>query len=318
MTLLDKTVPVAATVDTGSSGGRPARRRRRQHDDGLPVGHHRSRFSQLLVLAGLALFALYSVAPVWWLLVSATKDQQGLLYSNGLWFSDFRLFENIETVLTYNDGIFVRWLLNTLLYAGVGGFACMLVSVAAGYALSRFDFPGRRFGMALVVGSFLLPGALLTLPMYLLFTEIGLVDTAWAVLIPTVISPFSVYLAKIYVDGAVPEELIEAARIDGAGELRIFFTIVLRLMTTGAATVFLLAFVHSWNGFFLPLTMLQGEDKWTLSVGLFAWNAKRTSTEVDLSALVLTGALLSVIPLAIFMIAMQRYWKSGVTLGALK
>ncbi|MFD4603842.1 carbohydrate ABC transporter permease [Streptomyces sp. NPDC058464] len=297
----------------------PRRRRRAaENAENLPVGHHRSRTSQLLVLAGLALFAVYSVAPVWWLLVSATKDQHGLLYSTGVWFSHFRLADNIRTVLSYDDGIFVRWLLNSLLYSGVGAVVCTVVSVAAGYALSRFEFPGRRLGMGLVVGSFLLPGALLTLPMYLLFSKIGLVDTVWAVLIPTFVSPFSVYLSKVYIDGSVPEELVEAARIDGAGEVRIFATLVMRLMTTGAATVFLLSFVSSWNGFFLPLTMLQGEDKWTLSVGLYAWNAQRASTEVDLTALVLTGALLSVVPLAVFMIAMQRYWRTGVTLGALK
>lgn len=309
------------TRDSTPSSPAPRPRRRRaekDHEDELPTGVHRSRSARVLVPAGLALFALYSMAPVWWLIVSATKDQHGLLYSSRLWFSEFRLLDNLEAVFTYNDGIFLRWLGNSLLYAGVGALVCTVVSVAAGYALSRFDFPGRRLGMGLVIGSFLLPGALLTLPMYLLFSEIGLVDTAWAVLIPGFISPFSVYLAKVYVDGSVPEELLEAARLDGAGEVRIFFQIVSRLMTTGSATVFLLSFVHNWNGFFLPLTMLRGEDKWTLSLGLYAWNAQRTSSEVDLSTLVLIGSLLSVSPLAVFMIAMQRYWRSGVTMGALK
>ncbi|KAB8161912.1 ABC transporter permease subunit [Streptomyces sp. 3MP-14] len=277
-----------------------------------------ARRSNALVLLGLALFTLYSVAPVWWLLVSVTKNQRDLLYSNGLWFADFNLLDNLRQVLRYNDGIFFRWLLNSLLYAGVGALVCTVVAIGAGYALSRFRFFGRGVALGAVIGSFLIPYAMLTLPLYLLFSRIGLVNSVWAVLIPSFVSPFSVYLAKVYVDGAIPVELIEAARIDGAGELRIFGQIVLRMMTTGGATVFLLAFVQNWNQFFLPLTMLRGEEQWTLSLGLFAWNAKRDEAEIDLSALVLTGSLLSIVPLAVFMVAMQRYWRTGVTLGSLK
>ena len=281
-------------------------------------GGARARRGNALVLLGLALLTLYSVAPVWWLLVSVTKDQRDLLHSNGLWFGDLHLLDNLRQVFRYNDGIFFRWMLNSLLYAGVGALVCTLVAISAGYALSRFRFFGRGAALGAVIGSFLIPYAMLTLPLYLLFSRIGLVNSVWAVLIPSFVSPFSVYLAKVYVDGAIPEELIEAARIDGAGELRIFVQIVLRMLTTGGATVFLLAFVQNWNQFFLPLTMLRGEEQWTLSLGLFAWNAKRDEAEIDLSALVLTGSLLSIVPLAVFMVAMQRYWRTGVTLGSLK
>ncbi|MEO3752022.1 carbohydrate ABC transporter permease [Streptomyces sp. B6B3] len=283
-----------------------------------PAGVHQSRASRGLVLLGLGLLVVYSVAPVWWLIVSATKDQRDLLYSNGMWFADFHLLRNIEQVFTYNDGIFFRWLGNSLLYAGGGAAVCTLISLAAGYSLSRFRFPGRGLALGAVIGSFLIPYAMLTLPLYLVFAKLGLVDSPWAVLIPSFVSPFAVYLAKVYTDGAVPEELIEAARLDGAGEVRIFVQIVLRLMTTGGATVFLLSFVQNWNQFFLPLTMLRGEDNWTLSLGLYYWNSRRDDAEIDLTALVLTGSLLSVIPLALFMIALQRYWRTGVTLGSLK
>ena len=118
--------------------------------------------------------------------------------------------------------------------------------------------------------------------------------------------------------GAVLHGVEEAARIDGAGELRIFFSIVLRMMTTGGATVFLLAFVNTWNAFFLPLTVLRGEENWTLNLGLYNWSGKRLESGVDLTSLVLTGALLSIVPMAIMMVAMRRYWRTGVTLGALK
>jgi multiple sugar transport system permease protein len=297
------------------------RRRRTADDDDRPTGQVPRR-SRVLVLVGLVLFAVYSVAPVWWLIVSATKSERDLIQTGGLWFGEFNLFANLRAMVEYQDGLFLRWGLNSLLYAGVGSFVGMLIALAAGYGLSRFSFRGRGLILGMVIGSFLIPYAMLTVPLYLLFVEVGLVNTVWAVLIPTCISPFSVYLAKVYVDGAIPPELLEAARIDGAGEVRIFFQIVLRMLGTCGATVFLLAFVQSWNGFFLPLTMLQGAENWTFTIGLYNWlvqsHTSAGGSVVDFTALVITGALLSVVPLAAFLLAMQRFWRSGVSLGALK
>ncbi|MFJ3894701.1 carbohydrate ABC transporter permease [Streptomyces sp. NPDC090083] len=278
----------------------------------------RSRGGQRFLLAGLALASAYSLFPVWWLIVAATKNRTALYQSNGLWFSGMHLWQNIRQVFTYDHGIFLRWTANSLLYAGIGSLGGTLIALATGYGLARFDFPGRSTVFACVIGSFLIPIALLTLPLYLMFSTIGLVDTPWAMLIPCLINPFSVYLAKVYTEATIPFELLEAARLDGAGELRIFLSIVLRMMTTGAATVFLLAFVNTWNAFFLPLTVLRGETNWTLTIGLYNWTGKRLESGVDLTGLVLTGALLSIIPMAVMMIAMRRYWRTGVTLGALK
>nr|WP_244190495.1 carbohydrate ABC transporter permease [Streptomyces caeruleatus] len=270
------------------------------------------------MLLGLVLASVYSLFPVYWLIIAATKDRVGLYQSNGLWFSGWHLWDNLQQVFTYEDGIFLRWTANSLLYAGVGSLGGTLIALATGYGLARFDFPGRGAVFAAVVGAYLIPIALLTLPLYLLFSAIGMVDTPWAMLIPCLINPFSVYLAKVYTEATIPFELLEAARIDGAGELRIFFSIVLRMMTTGGATVFLLAFVNTWNAFFLPLTVLRGEENWTLNLGLYNWSGKRLESGIDVTSLVLTGALLSIIPMAIVMVAMRRYWRSGVTLGALK
>lgn len=296
-----------------------ARARRTDADDRL--GPHSSRSTRLVVTIGLTLFTLYAVAPAWWLIVSSTKDESGLINSSGLWFAEFHLWDNLTSIVTFRDGLFWTWLGNSLFYAGGGAALGTLVSLAAGYGLSRFSYRGRQLGLTLVIGSFLIPGAMLTLPLYLLFQSMGLVDTIWAVLLPTVVSPFSVYLAKVYIDGAIPHELLEAARIDGAGEVRIFFQIVLRMLGTCAATVFLLAFVSSWNGFFLPLTMLQGAERWTLTLGLYNWLQQSqfaTGGTTDYTAIVVTGSLLSVIPLALFLLAMQRFWKTGVSLGSLK
>jgi multiple sugar transport system permease protein len=303
-------------VLTESGTKRPAARAARRVARPDPVSG--SRGGQRFLLLGLVLASAYSLFPVWWLLVAATKDRAGLYQSNGLWFSGWHLWANLHQVVGYDHGIFLRWTANSFLYAGVGSLGGTLVALATGYGLARFDFPGRSLVFGCVVGSFLVPIALLTLPLYLLFSKIGLVDTPWAMLIPCLINPFSVYLAKVYTEQTIPFELLESARVDGAGELRIFLTIVLRLMTTGGATVFLLAFVNTWNAFFLPLTVLRGEKNWTLNLGLYNWSGDRLESGVDLTGLVLTGALLSIVPMAVLMVAMRRYWRTGVTMGALK
>lgn len=285
------------------------------------VGTPATRVTRTMVLAGLILFAVYSIAPVWWLIVNATKNSRDLLLTNGLWFADFNLGSNLRQIVQYQDGIFLRWTANSLLYAVVGAGVGTLIALAAGYGLARFTYPGRSASLALVVASFLIPYSMLTLPLYLLFSRMGLTNTVWAVLIPTFINPFSVYLAKVYVEGAVPPELLEAARIDGAGEVRIFFSIVLRMLTTAGATIFLLAFVASWNGFFLPITMLQDPKNWSMTLGLFNWlrqSQVSNASTIDFTSIVITGSLLSVIPLAVVMLALQRFWRTGVSLGALK
>lgn len=277
--------------------------------------------TRLLVNGGLALFLVYSIAPVWWLIVNSTKNSSDLLLTNGLWFADFNLFENLRQIFEYQDGIFLRWTANSLLFAVGGAGIGTIIALMAGYGLARFNFRGRPFAIALVVGSFLIPYSMLTLPLYLMFSQIGLTDTVWAVLIPTFISPFSVYLAKVYVESSIPPALLEAARLDGAGEARIFFSIVARMLPTAGATIFLLAFVASWNGFFLPLTMLQSPDNWTMTLGLYNWlrqSQVSNASTIDFTSIVVTGSLLSVIPLATVMLLLQRFWRSGVSLGALK
>ncbi|XUL94037.1 carbohydrate ABC transporter permease [Streptomyces galilaeus] len=265
----------------------------------------------------LVLFVLYSLAPTWFLLVSSTKNQSDLYSTFGLWFSANHFTDNLHDIWAYHDHLFVRWIGNSILYSGVGALGSTLISVAAGYGLAKFDFRGRGAIFGTIVGASLLPGTLLALPLYLLFAQIGLTNTVWSVLIPYFVNPFGVYLGKVYADSSVPAELLEAARLDGAGELRIFRSISLKLMTTGAITIFMLDFVGIWNNFFLPLFMLNGERSFPVTLGLFAWE-KQSQSGINMNTLVLTGSLLSIIPLAVFMFALQKYWRSGVLVGSVK
>nr|WP_269778425.1 carbohydrate ABC transporter permease [Microbacterium sp. MAH-37] len=274
--------------------------------------------SKWFVLTGLILFTIYSVGPAWWLIVSATKSREQLYTTNGLWFADFRLFDNLTELFKYENGSFGVWLWNSFLYSTAGSIGQTIIALAAGYGLAMYQFRGRATSMAFIIGSFLIPGALLTIPAYLLFVQLGIFNTIWSMIIPAFFGPFSVYLAKVYTEGAVPPELLEAARIDGAGEYRIFFSIGLRLLTTAGATIFLLHFVAAWNSFYGPLIMLRDRTLWPVMLGLYSWLGRGADSEIDVTTLVITGSLVATIPMVLLMVAMQRYWRAGVTMGSLK
>ncbi|KUO05537.1 carbohydrate ABC transporter permease [Streptomyces caeruleatus] len=288
------------------------------HDAAAPGGGARPTRRAVALTTGLLIvFLLYSLAPTWFLLVASTKNQTDLYSTFGLWFSANHLADNFQAIWDYHDGVFGRWLLNSVVYSTVGAAGSTLVSLAAGYGLAKCEFKGRGALFGVIVGASLLPSTLLAFPLYLVFAEIGLTNTVWAVLIPYFINPFGVYLGKVYADTSVPTELMEAARIDGASETRIFFSVALRLMRTGGITIFMLDFVNIWNNFFLPLFMLNGERSFPVTLGLFSW-VQQAQTARDMNTLVLTGSLLSIIPLAVFMFALQKYWRSGILMGSLK
>ena len=263
---------------------------------------------------------LYTLVPLIWLTMAATKTQQGLAESFGLWFSDdFALWDNIRQTLTYNDGIFLRWFGNTLFYVVLGAGGATALAALGGYGLARFDFPGKRAVFAIVIGAVAVPGTALAVPTFLMFSRMGLTDTPWAVIIPSLISPFGLYLMWTYSAEAIPEELLEAARVDGAGELRTFFRISLPLLGPGLVTVLLFTIVATWNNYFLPLIMLKDPDWYPLTLGLNAWNAQAATTGGEVVYhLVITGSLLTILPLIAAFLLLQRYWQSGLATGGVK
>ncbi|GAA4976280.1 carbohydrate ABC transporter permease [Yinghuangia aomiensis] len=280
----------------------------------------RAKSTALTVAMGLML--VYTLIPLVWLFISATKSNRTLFDSPGLWFGDgFHLFSNIHDVLTYDDGIYLRWFGNTLLYSVVGAGGAALIATMGGYALAKFDFVGRRFLSALVLGAISIPATAIAVPTYLLFTDMGIVNTPWAVLLPSLASPFGLYLMQVYARDAVPDAMLEAARIDGAGELRIFFTIALRPLVPGFVTVLLFTLVATWNNYFLPLIVLNDPDLFPLTVGLHQWNTMAQGgggAGTPTLPLVLTGSLLAILPLIAAFLFLQRFWQSGLTAGGVK
>jgi len=278
------------------------------------------RISRNLLTGLLALFLVYSLAPVFYLVVAATKSNNDLFTSFGFWFADFAIAENIREVFSYQNGIFSTWLINSFIYSSLIAVGAALISTLAAYAFSKYEFFGKRALFAIVLGAVMIPQTALVIPLFLMLTKIGLVDTMWAVILPSWVSPFGVFLMKSYIDESVPDELIQAARVDGAGEFRIFSLIAFRLMAPGFATVVLLNFVWSWNNYFLPLVVLSSSKNLPVTVGLSNWfnTAMAASGGAILFSIVLMGALVSIVPVIILFLFMQRYWQGGLAAGAVK
>jgi len=274
-------------------------------------------FGPKSIVAYILLFALtmYFLTPLYWLAISATKDNTDLFSSFGLWLAHFNLWQNLAETFTHDGGTYPRWLANTVLYAGVGGLVSMLISVMCGYALAKYRFPGRGLIFGLVLGAVLVPQTTLALPLYMVISKVGMTNTYWAVLLPALLSPIGVLLARIYVADAVPNDLLDAARVDGAGELRVFARVVLPLLVPGMVTIFLFQFVAIWNGFFLPLIVLSDPNLFPVNVGLATWNFDPASHET-LYNLIVTGSFVAVLPLVILFLFLQRYWRAGLAFGS--
>ncbi|GAA1489694.1 carbohydrate ABC transporter permease [Brachybacterium sacelli] len=272
----------------------------------------------IIVTAILALVAVYFLVPVYWVVINATKSTEDLFGTNGFWFgNDFLLIENIRAVLSANGGVFPRWALNSVLYSGVGSVLATYFACAAGYALAKYRFPGRRFVYVLVLGGVLVPGTAVALPLFFLFSSLGITNTYWSVLIPSLVSPFGLFLASIYASAAVPDDLLEAGRIDGVGELGLFHRLALPQLTPAIVTIVLFQFVAIWNNYMLPLVMLADEKLYPITLGLDNWQAQ-TDRLPEFYQLTTGGALLSVIPLAILILVLQRFWRGGLTEGSIK
>ena len=270
-----------------------------------------------VLMAGLVAYSLF---PLLWLLISATKTQDMLGDSFGLLpAGPFALFDNVAEVFTHQDGIFARWFGNTIVYVVAGAGGATLLATLGGYGLAKYRFRGRAAIFATVLGAVAVPGTALAVPTFLMFSELGLTNTMWSVILPTLVSPFGMYLMWVFASEAIPTELLEAARVDGAGEWRTFFTISLRLLAPGVVTVGLFAIVATWNNYFLPLIMLSDRELYPLAIGLASWNADAVGIgAAPVFHLVITGAVITIVPIVAVFLLLQRYWQSGLSAGGVK
>ena len=295
------------------------RRRMAEHD--LPRSMRPSMVVKIVTGVTLVLVLLYFLFPIYWAIIASTKTPSQMTGSNGLWFAvsldqlPGAIADNYSKLLGWTRGQFWRWVFNSLLYSGVSALVGTLLSVMAGYATAKFNFRGKNAAIGVVMACMLMPAALLTIPQYSIFHTLHLTDTMLSIIIPCCVSPFGFFLGRVYAQTSVPNELLEAARIDGAGEARIFFTIVLRLLAPAMVTIFLFLFVATWNNFLLPLMMVSSDGLKPVTLGLYGMVSLATFN--DRGALMM-GALLGVLPVIVLFLGLQRYWQAGLAAGAVK
>lgn len=260
---------------------------------------------------------LYTLLPVLWLVLAASKDRDALFGSDVLSPDHFSLGQNLKDLFAMDGGLYGRWYGNSLLYAVLGAALGAMVSIACGYAFDKYRFAHKEKLFALVLAAVMVPQTVLALPLYLMASGTGLVNTFWSVFIPVLFNPFGVYLGRIFSRGYVPDEVLEAARMDGAGELAAFFRVALRMLGPGLVTVFLFQLTAIWNNFFLPMVMLSDQHLYPVSLGLYTWNSAAVVSP-EYYPVVIMGSLLAVLPLILAIALLQRFWKSGLTAGAVK
>jgi multiple sugar transport system permease protein len=313
------------------SGGTPpalSRRERRrlarlaEQEREIPAelyGLPRGTITLLTLLA--FLFAIFTLIPLAWLLINSTKTQANIFETFGFWFArPFNFFHTFSLLFQNVDGYgtYIQWLGNTALYAVLGGVGATALSAFAGYGLARFNFRGSRVAFYVIIAGLLVPITALTIPLYLTYAKAHLINSIWGMVLPSMISPIGVYLMRTYADISVPRDLIDAARIDGAGELRIFFRVALPLMVPGLLTVLLISIVAVWNNYFLPLLIFNINTKYPLTVGLGLWSDRAVNSgNAELYPLLVMGGLVTIVPLIALFLILQRYWRGGMLLGSI-
>ena len=266
------------------------------------------------------LFLLYCLVPALWVVAAITKNNDQIFSTFGLWIGyPPHLLENIVDLFTYQDGIFIRWFENSMLYAGAISAGSTLICAMGGYSFSKYEFPGKKFLFNFILGTIMVPSTALVLPLFLMLNQLGMCNTIWGVILPGLVNPFGLYLMKVFWDAAFPKELMEAARLEGAGEFQIFWHVGLPLLQSGLVTVALFAFVGAWNNFFLPLIVLSRSELYPLTLGLNVWNSTVANAGArPIYSLIALGSFISVLPLLLAFVFLGRYWRGGLTAGASK
>ena len=281
-------------------------------------------------LAILLIFAIYFVVPLVWLLFATTRDP-GNLYAN--WFpltfgSIDRLVTSWTNIIGYQNGEMLLWLGNSIRYAGLSLLGSLAICIPAGYILAIGRFPGRRVLLWLTLITMLLPVSAMVLPMFLELNLAGLIDTQWAVILPAMFFPFGVYLSYVYYGSSLPRELVDAARVDGCSELRVFWDLALPLARPLLGLLAFISFNANWNNFFGPYVMLNDDKLYNLPVGLNSVVAATSALRPGFNptpgatsfvqADAAMAALFMIVPVVIVFMFSMRYVTSGAFTGGVK
>ena len=271
---------------------------------------NRSAPRWLYFVLGGGLFLM--VVPFLWMAISSVKPEAEVRAVPPTWWPETLTLENYQSLFTRLD--FPTYFFNSTVVALAVTVGNVIFGAMLGYALAKLAFPGKRVVFGLVLGTLMVPGVVTFVPLFVLTTNLGLTNTLPGMFLPFLAAPFGVFLMRQFIMG-LPDELIQAARIDGAGELRIFFSVILPLCGPALATLGILTFLGSWNNFLWPLVVAQTEDKFTLPVALALYAVGQNATQYGL---LLAGAVVVVIPVIAVFLALQRYIMQGIAMTGIK
>jgi multiple sugar transport system permease protein len=262
--------------------------------------------------AGLTAGLVLMVLPFLWMGISSIKPDAEVVSVPPTWWPETATLDNYSQLFRRMD--FTTYFLNSTVIAIAVTGGNMLFGSMLGYALAKLEFPGKKLLFALVLGTLMVPGVVTFVPMFVLTTNLGLTNTLPGMFLPFMAAPLGVFLMRQFISG-LPDELIQAARIDGAGELRIFFRVILPLCGPALATLGIISFLGSWNNFLWPLVVASQEDKFTLPVALALYATGQNATKYGL---LLAGAVVVVIPVIAVFLFLQRHIMQGIAMTGIK
>ena len=261
----------------------------------------------VVILIMLAIFFLF---PLYWIVTGSFKSAIDINAKVHVWFP-------MNPTMGNYDKLFAKpaflWLFNIVFISAMAMILTCITAALAGYALGKKRFYGRTILFTIIICAMALPKQVIVIPLAQEMKLLHMCDTLWAGILPTVGWPFGVFLMKQFSE-TIPNEILEAARVDGAGELKTFFSVVFPMIKPGIGALAIFTFVNTWNDYFLQLVMLTSEEKWTLPLAIANMQGEMSSD----FGLIMAGAALASIPIIVVFIAFQKYFTQGIAMGAVK
>ena len=297
----------------------------------LEAGQIRTKAYRIFSLILVLILAFLFTFPLYWIITGSFKSPQEINSVTPSLVPQEWVLRNYEKLMSQRQApLFeleignvkilgpvipaaLKWLVNTVFMAVVSMIITCATSAMAGYVLAKKRFYGKTILFSLIVCAMALPKQVILIPLVRLMSQFGLYDNMWAVILPIVGWPIGVFLLKQFSEG-IPGEMIEAARIDGAGEVRTFTDVVLPMIKPGIGALAIFTFINSWNDYFMQLIMLTSNENLTISLGIATMQGEN-STDFGL---LMAGSALASVPIIIVFLIFQKYFTKGITMGAVK
>lgn len=276
------------------------------------VENARSRYLSVLNYVCLTLALLVTLVPFFWVFLGAFKSNEEILNDPGAWFPRHPTFANFITL--FQEYNFFQFGANSVIVAAAVVLGNMILCSMAGYALAKIQFRGAKIIFAAVLAELMIPFVALFVPQFVVTARLGLIDSLAGMIVPMIVLPLGIFIVRQFAY-SIPDELLDAARIDGAGEFRVFAQVFLPLASPAIATVAILTFLGNWNGFIWPLVVAQSQRNYTLPVGLAIASQAENTTNYGV---LLAGSVVVLLPVLILFVFLQRYFIQGIAAAGIK